>query len=200
MDDTTIKIAIGLRLGSSLCHPHICRHCGTEVNHLATHGLSCKHSEGRHMRQAAVNDLIYRVTSVQIRSRLELYRADGKRPNGITIVPWRNGKFLLWDATCPDTYALSYRGHATSSAGAVAVRAEEMKISKYIELSSSYCNWSDWSKVDDFPQGAGPQDLTAYRGDKCFFFSCSEVICGCAEREESCGGFGVSGPWMNFEM
>ena len=41
MDDNTV-----LRLGSSLCHPHTCQHCGADVDQLATHGLSCKKSEG----------------------------------------------------------------------------------------------------------------------------------------------------------
>ena len=39
MDDNTIRVAVGLRLGSPLCRPHSCQHCGAEVDHLATHGL-----------------------------------------------------------------------------------------------------------------------------------------------------------------
>ena len=106
MDDIIMRVAVGLRLGSTLYHPHICRHCGVEVDHLAKHGLGCKHSEGRHICHAAVSDLIYRaLTSVQIGLMgSQLYQT------------------LVYDATCPDTYALSYRGHATSSAGAVAAR------------------------------------------------------------------------------
>ena len=65
-----------------------------------------------------------------------LYRSDGKRPDGITIVPWKNGKLLVWDATCPDTYAPSYFAFATSEAGAVAAQAEERKCSKYCHLLS----------------------------------------------------------------
>ena len=42
MDDNTIRVAVGLRLGSTLCRPHTCQHCGADVNHLATHGLSSK--------------------------------------------------------------------------------------------------------------------------------------------------------------
>ena len=53
MDDNTVRIAVGLRLGSTLCRPHNCQHCGAEVDHLATHGLSCKNSEGRHYRHGA---------------------------------------------------------------------------------------------------------------------------------------------------
>ena len=34
-------------------------------------------------------------------SRLEpsgIYRSDGKRPDGITLVPWERGLLLVWDA------------------------------------------------------------------------------------------------------
>ena len=38
----------------------------------------------------------------------------------MTIVPWSCGQLLVWDATCPDTLAMSYRGQATTAAGKVA--------------------------------------------------------------------------------
>ena len=82
MDDNTVRVAVGLRLGSTLCRPHTCQHCGGDMNHLATHGLSCKKSEGRHHRHAAINDILYRaLLSAMIVSRLEpsdLLRSDGK--------------------------------------------------------------------------------------------------------------------------
>ena len=54
MDDNTVRVAIGLRLGSPLCRPHICHHCGVEVDCSATHGLHCRWSEGRHYRHATL--------------------------------------------------------------------------------------------------------------------------------------------------
>ncbi|XP_073949065.1 lipase 3-like [Choristoneura fumiferana] len=35
-------------------------------------------------------------------------RDDGKRPDGVTLVPWKLGRALMWDATCVDTFALSH--------------------------------------------------------------------------------------------
>ena len=59
-----IGVAAGLRLGSPLCRPpHTCHHSGTEVDSLATHGLSCRWSEGRHHRHATVNDIVHRALS-----------------------------------------------------------------------------------------------------------------------------------------
>ena len=138
MDDDTVRIAVGLRLGSSLCRPHPCCHCGVLVDHLGTHGLSCRQSEGRHYRHAAINNIVCRAMSAaKIPSRLEpsgLSRSDGKRPDGVSVVPWRNGKLLIWDATSPDTFAPSYSSLASTEAGLVAARAEELKGTKYAPL------------------------------------------------------------------
>ncbi len=142
MDNNTIWVAVGLSLGSSLCRPHTCHHCGTEVGCLATHGLSCRWSEGRHHRHAAVSDIICRaLSSARVPSRLEppgLFRSDGKRSDGVSVVPWKNSKLLVWDATCPDTFTPSYTASAISEAGAVAAQAEERKYVKYRDLATSH--------------------------------------------------------------
>ena len=91
---------------------------------------------GRLPRHAAMNDIICRaLISAEVPSRLEppgLCRSDGKRPDGISTIPWSNGKVLLWDATCTDTYAPSHLEVATKKAGAVTDRAEQLKCTKYI--------------------------------------------------------------------
>ena len=138
MDDNTIRVSVGLRLGTTLCRPHGCLQCGAEVNHLGTHGLSCVRSEVRHHRHAALNDIVHRaLTAAHIPSRLDpsgIFRPDGKRPDGITVVPWTSGRLLVWDATCPDTFAPSYLPSAASGVGVVAATPEERKKSKYSHL------------------------------------------------------------------
>ena len=42
MDDNTMRVAVGLHLGTMICLPHVCCHCGHDVNSLGLHGLSCK--------------------------------------------------------------------------------------------------------------------------------------------------------------
>ena len=133
---------MGLRLGTTLCHPHSYHHCGTVVNNLGTHGLSCKRSEGRHHRHSAINYIVHRaLTTAYIPSRLEpagLSRVDGNRPGGITVVPWKQEKLLVWDATCSDTFGPSYVDDAAHGAGNVATAAEARKKAKYSNLSGSH--------------------------------------------------------------
>ena len=142
MDNNTIRVAVGIRLGTQLCRPHMCHHCGSEVDGSGIHGLSCRWSEGRHHRHSALNDIVFRALSAaKVPSRLEpsgIYRSDGKRPDGMSIVPWKSGKLLVWDVTCADTFAPSYTSIASSKPGAVAAQAEERKCSKYSHLSLNH--------------------------------------------------------------
>ena len=36
-----------------------------------------------------------------------LYRTDGKRPDGVAMIPWEMGKQLVWDVTVVDALAPS---------------------------------------------------------------------------------------------
>ena len=142
MDDNTVRVAVGLRLGTRVCGAHTCKHCSAEVNELGRHSLSCKKSEGRFQTHTALNDIFKRALSAaHMPSRLEptgLLRSDGKRPDGVTLAPWKSGQLLVWDATCPDTYAPSYRSHATTEPGCVAALAEDRKAEKYRDLPRSH--------------------------------------------------------------
>ena len=131
MDDASLRIAVGLRLGTVICAAHQWYHCGVEVDGLGIHGISCHRSERRHHRHGTVNSIIHKaLVSAKIPSQLEpagLFRSDGKRPDGMTIVPWSCGQLLVWDATCPDTLATSYRGLATTAGRNVTAAAAEDK-------------------------------------------------------------------------
>lgn len=141
LDDFSFKIAVGLRLGCPICVPHLCV-CGNQVDDLGIHGLSCKFSAGRISRHHAVNDLIKRaLISAEIPSVLEppgTSRDDGKRPDGMTLIPWESGKPLLWDFTCVDTTAASHLNSTAAFAGAAAVSAESIKNAKYKDTTKQY--------------------------------------------------------------
>ena len=55
-----------------------------------------------------------------------------------SLVPWKRGQVLVWDATCEDTFAPSYISKVAREAGLVAKHAEERKQAKYRHLVSSH--------------------------------------------------------------
>jgi len=59
MDNATVRIAVGLRLGAPIVRPHACV-CGTEVAVNGHHGLSCRHGSGRQSRHNQDNDTLCR--------------------------------------------------------------------------------------------------------------------------------------------
>ena len=137
LDGDAVRIAVGLRLGANLCIPFSCI-CGAEVDESGRHGLSCKKSLGRHPRHEELNSIVSRsLTSAGFTSILEppgISRSDGKRPDGITLFPWRRGICMAWDATCVDTLAPSNVGLSAVGGGDAASRAERLKVEKYSEL------------------------------------------------------------------
>ena len=106
------------------------------------HGLSCRRSQGRLPRHSALNDIVKRALSaVNIPATLEprgLCRSDGKRPDGVSIIPWSDGRCLVWDVTCHDTFAHSNIHLASSGTGLVADRAASLKRQVYAELQIKY--------------------------------------------------------------
>jgi len=63
-----------------------------------------------------------------------LVRIDGKRPDGLTLIPWQGGKPLTWDVTVVSTLADSYLHSTSHSAGSAAETASIRKESKYSSL------------------------------------------------------------------
>jgi len=141
LEDTSLRVAVALRLGATICAPHTCV-CGAHVDSTGTHGLACRKSAGRHLRHNSVNDLIKRaLASANVPALLEpssLSRDDGKRPDGLTVLPWSGGRCMIWDFTCPDTLAASHLNRAVIGPGAVANDAERRKATKYMALSGRY--------------------------------------------------------------
>ena len=141
LSNEAVRVAAGLRLGLTLCAPHPCQ-CGEITDSGGHHGLVCRRSMGRAARHAAINEAIWRAFSkADIPSSREppgLIRTDGKRPDGATLVPWKRGRYLAWDATAIHTCASSYINLTASTTGGAAEHAAERKMAKYSTLPATH--------------------------------------------------------------
>ena len=63
---------------------------------------------------------------------------DGKRPDGMSLIPWQKGLPLLWDFTCCDTLAPSNLSTSSGGSSRLANSAESAKLRKYSKLTSSF--------------------------------------------------------------
>ena len=92
-------------------------------------------------RHQNLNEIICRAfNSANIPATKEpsgLSRSDGKRPDGLSLIPWQAGKSVTWDVTVIHSLADSYLSSATAP-GAVAEIAANRKTEKYAELSQPY--------------------------------------------------------------
>ena len=114
------------------------------VDQRGLHVFSCKRNPGRTQRHHFINDVIWRaLTRAGIPSVKEprgLVRSDGKRPDGLTLIPWREGRNATWDVTVADTLAASYTFIYSSSkrAASAAEIAARRKDDKYIDISRTH--------------------------------------------------------------
>ena len=133
---------VGLRLGLGLCVPHQ-RLCGSLVSSTGVHSFVCKKAPGRTARHHALNDLIARtLVSAGIPVTKEpngLSRSDGKRPEGLNLVPWNEGKPLPWDTTVVCTVqTLAVYVSGSARGGTAAKTAAQRKETKYATLLGTY--------------------------------------------------------------
>ena len=130
-----MRIAVAIRLGLNVCVPHTCR-CGAQVDAAGTHGLVCKKATGRIARHQGLNDIIARAfatTGTPItKEPNDLSRLDGKRPDGLTLVPWAQGKPLTWDVTVICTSVSSYLAATFQTADSAAEHAMRINIRAWL--------------------------------------------------------------------
>src|SRR6218665_1732312 len=89
-----------------------------------------------------MNDIIWRsLLRADIPSSKEppgLLCTDGKRPDGVTLVPWSKGKYTTWDFTSIHTCAASYIRLISTTAGSAAELAASRKVTKYADLPATH--------------------------------------------------------------
>ena len=117
--------------------------CGSLVDTMGSHALSCKHGSGRLARHHSVNDLIHRALNraniPAIKEPKGLLKTDNKRPDGYSLIPWHAGRNLTWDVSITNTVAASYLPLSSTVAGGAAEMASEKMMEKYEELSTTSC-------------------------------------------------------------
>jgi len=93
-------------------------------------------------RHQAINDVIARAISAAgvpvTKEPVGLTRLDGKRPDGLTLIPWQGGKPLTWDVTVVSTLADSYIHSTSHSASSAAETPSVRKESKYSSIPPDY--------------------------------------------------------------
>ena len=141
LDGEAVRVAVGLRLGLDLCIPHQCL-CGSPVDARGLHSFVCRKAPGRKARHHALNDLVARsfasAGTPVTKEPSRLFRTDGKRPDGLTLVPWQSGRSLRWDVTVICPLAESYVTGSAREAGAAAELAASRKEEKYANIGSQY--------------------------------------------------------------
>ena len=124
--NSTLRVACALRLGSHVCQQHLCP-CGVIVYPLGRHRLLSKLQAGRHPRHSQINNIVKRaLTTAEFPARLKptgLCRKDGKHPEGLTLFPYKQGKYRLWDVTVVSTLAKSYISMKSDTPGTAADKA-----------------------------------------------------------------------------
>ena len=99
------------------------------------HSFVCRTVSGRSARHHALNDLIARSFASAVvpvtKEPIGLFRSDGKRPDGLTLVLWQSDKSLCWVVTVSCPLAESYVTEAAREAGAAAELAATRKEVKY---------------------------------------------------------------------
>ena len=126
LNDKAVRVAIGIRLGLPICIPHQC-HCRMQVDTHGIHSFVCKRAPGRTARHQALNKLIapafVSADMPVIKEPSGLARADGKGPDGLSLIPRQEGRPLCWGVTVVCSTANSYLQTANMSAGSAAEMA-----------------------------------------------------------------------------
>ena len=112
--------------------------CGEFVDDVrGSHALSCKRNSGRIIHHNYLNDIIHRSLNhagiPATRELQGLFRSDGKRPDGLTLTPWRDVRCFICDITEADI-TTSYLPTTAITAGSAAELAATRKLVKYNNL------------------------------------------------------------------
>ena len=122
LDGPAFECAVRLRQGQPVAAASRCE-CGEELDSFGSHALICRLGCGKHIRHRIINEFVRGAfVSAGWAVVLEppgLSRSDGKRPDGVTVLPFSNGRALSWDTTCWNPLAPSHVAAAAKKNGAL---------------------------------------------------------------------------------
>ena len=111
LDNAAFLCSIRFRLGQPVAAESVCS-CGHRLYPLGAHALVCRRNPGKHIRHRLINkcvrDCFQQAELPTLLKPVGLSRADGKRPDGVTVLPYSNGRALSWDVTCVHPLVDSY--------------------------------------------------------------------------------------------
>ncbi|XP_055336858.1 uncharacterized protein LOC129587244 [Paramacrobiotus metropolitanus] len=141
--DDDVRTGVGLRFGLPVVVAHHCIAYGTQVETNGHHGLSCnKSTKGRWARHKEMNSIAKNCCkSAGYPCQLEptgLSSTDGKRPDGMTLIPVRQGRPLVWDVTSWCTVADFHVAASAKKSGILSQMAENSKRRTYSFLEYGY--------------------------------------------------------------
>ena len=89
-----------------------------------------------------INDIIWkamrRADVPSMKEPLRLLRDDGKRPDGVTMIPWARRRRLAWYVTVSDTFTATHLPVTSLTPSASADKAAGKKPSKYHLLEQTH--------------------------------------------------------------
>lgn len=146
-----------------------------------------------------MNDITARLLrSINIPAKLEpkgLFCDDGKRPDGMKLIPCAKGQSLVWDVTCVDTFASSYLTLTSMKAGSAADRAVTSKHNLYKKINTQNYkfvalavetsgSWSSEAKEFFFSLG---KNLEKISGDsRCIQFLYQRISLAIQQNNAAC--------------
>ena len=131
LSDEEFRLSSCLRLGLPFFNEHTCK-CGSKIDNLGIHCFACKRNNGKILRHTMVNEIISRALKTAACPNIQepSYISQNVRPDGITTIPFRSGKSLAWDFTCPHPLVESALS-LNIKRGALAHNKENKKAHKY---------------------------------------------------------------------
>ena len=130
--------AVGLRLGADVAAMSICS-CGDAIDPRGDHALCCRRNNRKHALHNDANARIKRaLADGGIATTVEpvgLDVANGKRPDGSTILSFARGRDMACYATISHKCATTYIFATAAALRAAAELAKEKKALKYASIA-----------------------------------------------------------------